>query len=327
MKTETMITGIRPTGDLTVANYLGAVQPLLDIAPAGTAIFVADIHALTDNEPTLVARHRMEIVKDYLALGVDPDRFYIYLQSAIGGETTLCASYLSRLVSVAELLRVPTLKDKLKATAAPETANAALLQYPVLMAADIFLQDASLVPVGQDQVAHLEMARDLARRFNKRYGNTLKEPRQSEINALRIAALKGEGKMSKSNPDGAIFLTDTPADIRKKVKSATTAMPGMRTPELENLLLIASLLTKKDDSSQEAIATLLGRHDSGEKVMGDFKEMLTEILTSFVSGFQERRRSYSDSHVQKILDGGSEKAKETARKMLLKMEIAMGFST
>jgi tryptophanyl-tRNA synthetase len=229
-------------------------------------------------------------------------------------------------VSVAELLRVPTLKDKLKATAAPETANVALLQYPVLMAADIFLQDASLVPVGQDQVAHLEMARDLARRFNKRYGNTLKEPRPSEINALRIAALKGEGKMSKSNPDGAIFLTDTPVEIRKKVKSATTAMPGMRTPELENLLLIASLLTKKDDSSQEAIATLLGRHDSGEKVMGDFKEMLTEILTSFVSGFQERRRSYSDSHVQKILDVGSEKAKEIARKMLLKMEIAMGFS-
>jgi len=326
MKTEIMITGIRPTGDLTVANYLGAVQPLLDIAPAGTAIFVADIHALTDNEPTLVAQHRTEIVKDYLALGVDPDRFYVYLQSAIGGETALCASYLSRLVSVAELLRVPTLKDKLKATAAPETANAALLQYPVLMAADIFLQDASLVPVGQDQVAHLEMARDLARRFNKRYGYTLKEPKPSEINALRIAALKGDGKMSKSNPEGAIFLTDAPAEIRKKVRSATTAMPGVRTPELENLVLIANLLSKKDGSTQEAIATLLGRHDGGEKVMGDFKGLLAEILISFVSGFQERRRSYSDSHVRKILEVGSEMAKENARRMLLKMEAAMGFS-
>jgi tryptophanyl-tRNA synthetase len=326
MKKEIMITGVRPTGGLTIANYLGAVQPLLDIAPAGTAIFVADIHALTDNEPTLVAQHRMEIVKDYLALGVDPDRFYIYLQSAIGGETTLCASYLSRLVSVAELLRVPTLKDKLKATAAPETANAALLQYPVLMAADIFLQDASLVPVGQDQVAHLEMARDLARRFNKRYGYTLKEPKSSEVNALRIAALKGEGKMSKSNPEGAIFFTDTPVEIRKKVKSATTAMPGVRTPELENLILIATLLTEKGASDRESIATLLAQHDRGEKVMGEFKKLLIETLISFISGFQERRQLYSDLQVKKILKAGSEKAKRNARNMLLKMEAAMGFN-
>jgi len=326
-KTETMITGVRPTGGLTIANYLGAVQPLLDIAPAGTAIFVADVHALTDHEPAVVAKYRMEIVKDYLALGVDPERFYIYLQSAISAETTLCASYLSRLVSVAELLRVPTLKDRLKATAAPETANAALLQYPVLMAADIFLQDASIVPVGQDQVAHLEMARDLARRFNKRYGNgnVLKEPRPSQVDTLRIGSLKGEGKMSKSNPEGAIFLTDTPEEIRKKVKSATTAMPGARTPELENLILIATLLTKKGTPERKSIAILLAQHDRGEKVMGEFKVMLAEILVKFVSGFQDRRRACSDSQVRKILDAGSEKAKENARRILLKMEAAMEF--
>ncbi len=324
-RTTNMITGIRPTGDLTIANYLGAIKPLLEKASQGTAVFVADLHALTDNEPSIIARYRFEIVKDYLALGVDPSSFYIYLQSSIGSETTKCANYLARLITVAELLRIPTLKDKLRGNLAPETANAALLGYPVLMAADIFLQDCNTVPVGEDQVAHLEIARELARRFNKRYGNVIHEPRPLELKTLRLLSLKGDGKMSKSNPAGAIFLTDTTDVIRKKIKAAETASPGEMTIKVENLDLMAQLLTIHNRKAQEEFQNLLRLHQAGEKVMGTFKSKLAEITVAFVSSFQSRRQAMTDDYVKEVLATGTEIAKKKAKSVIVKMESAMGF--
>lgn len=320
-----MITGIRPTGDLTIANYLGAIKPIMESAPEGTAIFVADLHALTDNEPSFVAKYRFEVVKDYIALGISTDKFYIYLQSAIGYETALCATYLSRLISVAELLRVPTLKDKLKGNAAPETANVALLEYPVLMTADIFLQKAASVPIGEDQTAHLEVSRELARRFNKRYGKTFAEPKAFQVKTLRLLSLRGAGKMSKSNPDGAIFLTDSSDVVRQKMKRAQTANPGERTPELDNLILISELLTSNRKELHKRFSVLIFRHDAGEKVMGQFKDLLADMFVEFVVDFQDRRQKISDKQVRDILEVGASIARSKAQKVLATMESAMGF--
>lgn len=318
-----MVTGIRPTGSLTIANYLGAVKPLIENAKPGTGIFIADLHAITDNEPEKVSTYRLEVIKDYLALGVDTTKCYIYLQSSIGRETTLCTYYLSRLMSVAELLRVPTLKDKLKRNASPETANNALLTYPLLMAADIFLQKAALVPIGEDQVAHLEVARKIAKKFNKLYGPTIIEPRPLEIKTLRLMSIKGEGKMSKSNPEGAIFLTDTPEQITKKIKSAPTANPGEMSDKLENLILLFKLISNSQE--KQIIDKLISRHLKGEKVMSEFKQKLTERIINFIAEFQANRQKLNNVEIEKILKDGAKIAKAKAESVLHDMEQAMKF--
>jgi tryptophanyl-tRNA synthetase len=322
-----MITGVRPTGFLTIGNYLGAIKPLLESAEDGTAVFVADLHGLTDADPSTVAKYRLEVVRDYLALGVDSSRFYLYLQSAIGRETALCASYLSPLMSVAELLRVPTLKDKVKG-GGPESANVALLNYPILMAADIFLQQASLVPVGEDQLAHLEVARVLATRFNRLYGHdgsrVLIEPKPLALKSLRILSLNGEGKMSKSNPVGAIFLTDSSAVVSKKIKSAVTALPGEMNPNLESLFLIGTLLSENDETRTK-FEEFMTNHLAGEKVMGYFKNLLIEVVNRFLDLFQRERKLYSNEDILEILEEGRDKAREKARSVLSDMERAMGF--
>jgi tryptophanyl-tRNA synthetase len=323
MQLEKMVTGIRPTGDLTIGNYLGAVKPLLDNAPEGTGLFVADLHALTDNEPEVAIKYRKEVVKDYLALGVDPKKFYIYLQSAIAYEVYACMNYLSRLVSVSELMRVPTLKDKLKDVNKPEAANAALLMYPVMMTADIVLQSASFVPVGEDQVAHLEEARVLVRAFNKRYGDVLIEPKPLAMKALRVLSLNGSGKMSKSNPAGAVFLTDSEEVVVSKIKKAETANPGEMSDALENLILIAKTIGNLESSLK--VDEIIKEHLAGGQVMGKFKQLVTELTVNFTKNFQAKRAEYTDEVVEKILVEGKAIAKTNAVKVVSEMENGMKF--
>jgi len=317
-KTE-VITGIRPTGNLTVANYLGAVVPILELQKQGKSplVFVADIHAMTDHEPSQVQRYIHEVVADYLALGVDPDQTKIYVQSALFGEVTTLMALLARQISVAELLRVPTLKDKLRDNQRPETANALLLLYPVLMAADILLNRAQKIPVGEDQLAHIETARLLARRFNKRYGNVFPEPEAMQIKSLRILSLKGVGKMSKTNPDGAIFLTDTPEEAARKIKSAETAIEGKMTDRLESHILIAKGLAKTETERGE-IDSIVEEHMAGKPVMGQFKQLLTRLTINFLKDFQEKRASIiSDPNlISSILEEGRMVAKTNAEATL-----------
>lgn len=255
-----ILTGIRPTGDLTIANYLGAVAPIIELQAQGLSplVFVADLHAITDQEPAAVKQYIRGVVADYIALGIDPKKTKIYLQSDIAGEVTIFTVLLARLVSVAELLRVPTLKDKLKKNARPETANASLLLYPVMMAADILLNRAKKVAVGEDQLPHIEFTRLVARRFNKRYGKVFPIPEVLQIKPLRILSLKGEGKMSKTNPGGAIFLTDDLKTVANKIKSAETAFEGVMNEKLESLILIAKGWQKQSQNARRWIA--LSRH-------------------------------------------------------------------
>ncbi|MEA3450229.1 MAG: tryptophan--tRNA ligase [Patescibacteria group bacterium] len=314
-----ILTGIRPTGDLTVANYLGAVLPILKMQEEGkrSVLFVADLHALTTNEPAETKKYCLNVIADYVALGIDPRKTIIYRQSDVAEETTVLMTYLARHISVAELLRTPTLKEKMQTESEEKLkqANALLFMYPVLMAADILLQRSVAVPVGEDQVVHLEITRKLANRFNKKYGDTFPAPALMQRKALRLLSLRGEGKMSKSNPSGAIFLSEDIKSIEKKIKKAETAIEGEMTPRMEShLLLSKSLCQDKNDAKQ--IDALLVQHKNGEAVMGEFKKLMAKIIISFVEDFQSKRAKITDEQVRAILKDGAVTARKNAAKTL-----------
>ena len=321
-----VFTGIRPSGDLTVANYLGAIEPILKMLEEGVEpmVFVADLHALTDKEPSLAKKYIHEVVADYLALGLDPEKTTIFVQSVIGSQLFTLMSYLARHISVAELLRVPTLKDKLRKNAREETANALLLLYPVLMASDILMQRAEQVPVGEDQVAHLEVTRLLAKRFNDRYGNVFPIPKAYQVESLRILSLKGEGKMSKSVPEGAIFLTDDIENAVKKVKGAVTAIEGEMTDGLESNVVLAKGLCKSEED-RTRIDRIITEHMASKKVMGEFKKMLAKVVSEFLTDFQERRKEVvkNSGLIESVLKRGDRIATENANETMALVEKAM----
>lgn len=323
-----ILTGVRPTGGLTVANYLGAINAVKNYQDQGfsTLIFVADLHALTDREPSQVKNNVLEVVADYITLGIDPKKTKIFLQSSIMGETTSLMALLARQTTVAELLRVPTLKEKLKNNSNPENANALLLFYPVLMAADILLQKAKLVPVGKDQLAHLEITRRLAEKFNKKYGKVFPLPQPLKIKSLRLLSLKGEGKMSKTNPDGAIFLTDSPEKIDKKIKAAETAFEGKMSEKLESHIIIAKGLAEHDSQKSE-IDAIISEHKQGKAVMGKFKKLMAEITKNFIIDFQSKRSKLAKNpeYIKSILEEGNKAAKANAQETLDSAKKALGF--
>lgn len=324
-----LLTGIRPTGDLTVANYLGAVAPIVELQSQGVSpmVFVADLHAITDNEPATVRQYVYGIVADYIALGLDPQKTNIYLQSDIAGEVTTLTTFLARLVSVSELLRVPTLKDKLKNKARPETANALLLTYPVMMAADILLNGAKMVAVGEDQLPHMEVTRLLARRFNKRYGELFPIPKVLQVKSLRILSLKGEGKMSKSNPGGAIFLTDDAKTVAKKIKAAETAFERVMNDKLESHILVANELAKTE-SERDEVDAIIRAHKSGKPVMGQFKQLLTRIVQNFLEEFQAKRVEITrdPSYISSVLEEGAKVARKNAIETLDEVRKVLRFT-
>lgn len=321
-----VLTGLRPTGDLTVANFVGAVAPIVELQENGKhpMIFVADLHAMTDKEPELAMKFTYDIVADYIALGLDPKKSDIFIQSSIAPQIAELTLYLMRHITVAELMRVPTLKEKLRKGQREESANALLATYPVMMAADILLQRARDIPVGDDQVPHIEVTKLLARRFNSKYGPTFHVPKVQQVETLRILALNGKGKMSKTNPDNAIFLTDTPDLVTKKIKRAQTAFEGEMTPALTSHITLAKCLADTQVDRQ-SIDEIIAKHMKGEAVMGDFKKKFTEIILKFLGSFQQRRALVvSDpTYIQSILKIGADKARENASETLNSVRNAM----
>jgi tryptophanyl-tRNA synthetase len=315
-----VFTGVRPTGDLTVANYLGAVLPTINLQERGgnPLVFVADIHALTTHAPHQVRQHTNAVVADYLALGLDPSRSSIFVQSAIQSELFELTTYLLRHVTIAELLRVPTLKDKVNSGTSVETANGLLAVYPVLMAADILIQRPRHVPVGHDQLPHIELTRRLAERFNSEFCSVFPLPDALERNdALRILGLKGSGKMGKSHPHEALFLTDTREVIIKKIKTAQTAFSGEMPPVLQSHISIARGLARGSDDLQK-IDELIECHMAGKPAMAEFKRLLTDVVLDFVGAFQERRRQITGNpgFVNDVLERGTVLARNNAQSTL-----------
>ncbi len=324
-----IVTGVRPTGELTVANYVGAMKPVVemqDTFDGSINLFVADLHGLTDQEPEVVNANRLDTVRSFLAAGANPERTNIYLQSQVEEPTVVLANYMDRHTTISELLRNPTLKDKLKNDAKAESINVALGRYPILMAADIFVQDADTVPVGEDQYPHIEFARRLARRFNNEYGKgetIIVEPEVMAVEALRILSLSGEGKMSKSSPRGAIFLKDSPSEVEAKIKKAKTADVGEMNDTLESHFTLCRHLCKNKEEIQR-LEAFREMHMDGKPIMGDFKKFMTELVNDSLDRFQANYRNITETDVRAVISEGGDKAYDQASSVVLRAKRAMG---
>lgn len=322
-----VFTGIRPSAGLTIANAIGAVHPIVKLQSekeiTSTMVFVADLHAITDAEPKEVEENVLDVVKDYIALGLDIEKSIIFVQSFLIQEIAELNIYLSRLITLAELMRVPTLKEKLKSGQSESNANALLAMYPIMMASDILLQKSEYVPVGEDQVAHIEITRVLAQKFNKKYGEVFPLPKVLSLGKpVRIKSLNGNGKMSKTDPSGAILLDDPIEISLNKIKRAQSAFAGEKSDTLDTLVLIGEFVGNEKEVEQ--IKAIMKRHYDGENVMGELKGIIMIALKRYLENFQERKASLNDEEITKKIKSDGVIAKRNAQKTLIEVRSALG---
>lgn len=327
------MTGIRPTGELTVGNYAGAIKPLVELQetyPGDVLAFVADYHGLTTEPPSVIKAARLNTIRSYMAGGVDPAQVDLYTQSHVIGPTFDVEFMLSTLISEARATRVPTLKEKLARTGDEDDtsrATMALIRYPLLMAADIVVQDADHVPVGRDQYSHLELTRDAVAAFNRTYGaGTLTMPDAYEDTGVKINSLTGGSKMSKSDddPNGAIMLGDNPDDAVRKIRRAVTGEAGAENPQLENYMLLCERLGGTPDQLEE-LRRLYAAHQAGSAVMKQFKGVMADVVVPFLREYQERYASISDEEVEAVLRRGNAVALRRANAVARRVRRAMDF--
>jgi tryptophanyl-tRNA synthetase len=317
-----ILTGDRPTGPLHLGHYFGTLANRVRLQREGYEIFVviADYQVIADRDhPGDIRAAVNGLVLDYLASGLDPDESVVFAHSTVPELNQLLLPFLS-LVNMGELSRNPTIKDEI-ALAGRATVSGLMLTYPVHQAADILFCKADLVPVGRDQLPHLELTRSIARRFNGRYGEVfpLPDPLLGEIPLL--LGLDGR-KMSKSLGN-AIALSDPPDVIATKIRAARTdsertiTFEPDRRPEVANLLRIAALCSGADPVALAA--------DIGEGGSGALKGVATDAVVEFLRPMQNRRAGYDDGDVQRILARGSQVANEVAAVTLDEVRSAMGF--
>jgi len=321
-----VFTGIRPSGGLTIANVIGSVNTIVKLQKqkeiGRPMVFVADLHAITDAEAKETQEYVIDVVKDYIALGLNPKECDIFVQSHLVEEISEMNLYLSKLISVSELLRIPTLKEKIKKNIMVTNASVLLAMYPIMMASDILLQKSKYIPVGDDQVAHVEMARYLARKFNKKYGDTLPIPNVLSLGKpVRIKSLDGRGKMSKTNPSGAILLDEDIEGSLNKLKKAKTAFAKEMTEELESLIKIGEFVG--DEKEIKEIGGIVKRHKEGENVMGNLKKVMSVGLERYLKEFQAKKAKISDKEVLSIVEKGKEIAKENAKETIREVRKSM----
>lgn len=314
MEEDVVLSGIRATGRLHFGSLLGAVQNFVKFqdSNAQCLYFVADYHTLTTlDDPESMKLNLLEIVKDYLAAGLDPDRSIIYAQSSVPqlAELTLL---LGMIQPLGDLQRVPTFKDLVRKH--PDRISHGLLSYPVLMAADILGPRATLVPVGSDQIPNVELARRLATLFNSRYGDTLVVPTMME-EMIKVPGLDGE-KMGKSDATNAIGIEMSRDEIAQRYKTrgvtdperVTRSMPGDPYNRCRSVYPIHELITSGESESRE-IARMC---QSAEIGCSECKDRLVESLQVILEPFQERRQRFAnkDAQVREILHEGGKRARE-----------------
>jgi len=320
-----ILSGIKPTGQLTLGNYIGAINKFVKLQDKGESfLFIADLHALTlPIDPEVLRTNSRDLAAFYLAAGLDPNKSNIFLQSDVSAHAEL-AIILQNYLYMGELSRMTQFKDK-SSKMKEEAIGLGLFAYPVLMAADIVLYDSKVIPVGEDQVQHVELARDLVKRFNNRYGEVLVMPK-AEVNKVgaRIMSLSDPTKkMSKSDPKGDIYLKDEPAVIRKKIMSAVTDMEAHvhydpeKQPGISNLMVIMSSLNGK--SFEEIEKEFEG------KGYGDFKRAVADVVCAEMEALQSKYREViSSCLVDKVLEKGAVRANEVATKVLARVQKAVG---
>lgn len=325
---ETVVSGIRPTGNLHLGNYFGAVKSFLEMQHEYNCLyFIADWHSLTTHpHPDNIRKSVKTILAEYLACGLDPDVATIYIQSDVR-EVVELYLYLNMNAYLGELERVTTFKDKVRSQ--PHNVNAGLLTYPSLMAADILIHKAVKVPVGKDQEQNMEMARKYARRFNSIYDvEFFPEPASFHLNekAVKIPGLDGSGKMGKSEGN-AIYLIDDEKAIKKKVMRAVTdsgpTEPNSEKPEpIANLFLMMEIV-----SSADTYNFFNEKYNNCEIRYGDMKKQLAEDINLFCKPIRERIVDLlaNDDYLEKIAREGAEKASESASKTIREVREIIGF--
>lgn len=321
--TKRVFSGIRATGRLHLGNYLGAVKGMLELQNKPdyeTIYMVVDVHTITTPyNPQELPKNKREIIIDYLAAGLDPSKSIITYQSNVPEHTEL-AFYFSTVVSVARMQHLPTFKDKVRQY--PKNATMALLNYPVLMAADILLYKTNLVPAGADQEPHLEVAREIARKMNKLYGTSFPEPIRLKTAGECVPSLKGEGKMSKTVEGSYVNLTDSLDEIRKKIRSVPTATisGGEMTPGIKTLFTLVNLFLPSgaDRFKRE--------YESGTLQFVTLKDNLAEAIYQELKPFQERREEIEKDqvYIDRIIKEGAEKTRIIAAQTIKEVKEKMG---
>lgn len=323
-----MISGIKPSGELTLGNYIGAISQFVKFQEEYEMfVFVANQHAITvAHDPKALRKNTKDLVALYLASGLDPMKTTVFLQSDVRAHVELgwiftCHTYMG------ELQRMTQYKDKM--AKAEQSLTAGLFTYPALMAADILLYDATYVPVGIDQKQHVELTRDLAERFNHRYSDTfiVPTPITPKFGAKIMSLSEPTKKMSKSEEHnkGCIFLLDDPAISRKKIMSAVTDSMGIvqfneeEQPGIANLLTIHSVLSKR------TIDSLVEEYkDAG---YGVFKAAVADVVVTFLTDLQVKYKDIITSTlVDEVLLQGNEKANKIANKKMSKVNRKLGFT-
>jgi len=317
-----VFSGIQPTGSMHLGNYLGAIKQWIDLQQEHNCLFcIVDLHALTsDYDPDELPESIVNKVAAYLAAGVDPEQSTIFVQSQVKEHAEL-AWLFSTVTPIGELERMTQYKQK---SEKQKSVNAGLLNYPVLMAADILLYKAELVPVGEDQHQHLELTRTIARKFNHKFGETFPEPEaETSQQGARIMSLQEpNNKMSKSDSEETyISLFDKPEEIEEKIMKAKTD-PGKEVKYdekekagISNLLNIYSLFSGKEVSEIEQ------KFNSGYQ---EFKQSLAQLLIKELKPFREKKNELSTAQIKEILEDGRLEAQQQARKTMKEVKDKMG---
>lgn len=329
-----LISGIQPSGRLHLGNYLGALKNFVDLQNSGKYecyFFIADYHSLTeDYAPEEKSQQIQNLMADYLAAGLDPKKSTIFLQSQVP-ESTELAWIFETIAPFGELNRMTQFKDK--SGSQKENINVGLFTYPVLMAADILIYNAQIVPVGEDQLQHLELARTLARKFNSRFGETFIEPKALMTATPRLMSLDDPAKkMSKSQPGGCLFIDDEPKDIEAKIRSAVTDSGNEVKYDEKEKAGISNLLAIFAGLSGKPIAAI--EKEFAGANYGKFKQVLADLVSDYFAAFRKKKAALlpviasgakqSNKKLIAILNSGSQKAEKVASKKIAEVKERVG---
>ncbi len=321
-----VFSGVQPTGNIHIGNYIGAIKQFVEMQDTMDCFYcVVDLHSITlPQDPKDIYNHTLDVAALYLAVGIDPNKSTIFVQSTVSAHSELawllqCISY------TGELSRMTQFKDKSKGN---ESAPTGLFTYPVLMAADILLYDTHLVPVGNDQKQHIEITRDLAIRFNNRFGETFIVPEhQIKESGARIMSLDDPTKkMSKSaeNPLSRISILDSPSKIKKAIMKSTTDSDGEIRYDEKNKAGISNLLSIYSEFSGIKTSDIESKYKGVG--YGGFKKDLVDVVTSSLEPIQKNYNEIRESEeLKNILKQGTEKAQEVANETLNRAKKNMGF--
>jgi len=321
---KTVFSGVQPTGYIHIGNYLGAMKQFVNLQDDNECFFcVVDLHALTvPQNPDILRQKALELASLYLSIGLDPKKVTLFIQSHVHAHAEL-AWLLQCMTYFGELNRMTQFKDKSKGK---ETVTVGLFTYPDLMASDILLYNTNYVPVGEDQKQHLELTRDIAERFNKRFGETfvIPEPMILKFGARIMSLTDPTKKMSKSDEDdfNRINLLDEPSLIKKKIMKAVTDSENEirfdwdKKPGISNLLTLYSLFTNMSVQDVEKKFSNQG--------YGTLKKELVEVIVDSLVKIQQNYNDLEYDYVLKVLKDGAERANEKAEKTLKTVKQKMG---